>query len=561
MFDTRIEIAGGVEVLTASGPPVVVRCSDESDGLEQELGALLKQWWQQSRPAWVAPDWYDLPLRAEVRALIHRAPGPELVAALAAVPAGVCTYDHAGEQLPGWPVPGHVPGWPCACQVVLAAAWEACAAWVAAGSARAMVGAAGATEVRLRSERASAEVICDPAREELAHALRLAPTTTAGRIAAARELAAHPGLLRLVETAAITAWAARCVILEVSGLTAESARQVVEALVGRVQERLTSGRRAWTPPEVRREARTLRLRLAPDQQEDVRRRAWADRKVQVFPDRDGMAVLHANLAEEQALRIHRRLSALARGLDDPERTMDQVRADILVDVLLAAGQPAGQPPTEGAAALRAQRGGPEASDAVPAEVPTDASADGPDDGPTAVTAQRPAPAPARPGAADGPPGLTVRPEVCVVVGLGTLLRLDDEPAHIPGLGPIPAEVARELAADGGWRAWVTDAASGVLMATGSRRYTPGAALARLVRGREPECRMPGCRRRAESCDIDHCVPWPRGSTCAANLGPLCRRHHQFKTQSAWRLEGKPEAWRWRTPAGFTIHDGADPPLR
>ena len=38
--------------------------------------------------------------------------------------------------------------------------------------------------------------------------------------------------------------------------------------------------------------------------------------------------------------------------------------------------------------------------------------------------------------------------VDVTVGAGTLLGLDDKPGYLAGYGPIHAEVARELAADG-----------------------------------------------------------------------------------------------------------------
>jgi len=64
------------------------------------------------------------------------------------------------------------------------------------------------------------------------------------------------------------------------------------------------------------------------------------------------------------------------------------------------------------------------------------------------------------------------------------------------VGPIPADEARELAADGSWRAWITDAATGQVIDAGRRSYTPSAALARLIRAREPYCRMPGVRREA-----------------------------------------------------------------
>ena len=171
------------------------------------------------------------------------------------------------------------------------------------------------------------------------------------------------------------------------------------------------------------------------------------------------------------------------------------------------------------------------------------------------------------------------------MSLADVLGMSDDPAHVPGLGPIPAGLARTLAADATWRAWITDA-SGAVVATGTRSYVPTAALARLVRAREPVCRMPGCRQAAVNCDLDHTVPYPVGATTATNLGPLCRRHHVLKTHVGWSLDPvsatvdgvaggadrdessgagqgldppDPVAWRWRTPAGFTIREHPDPP--
>lgn len=42
------------------------------------------------------------------------------------------------------------------------------------------------------------------------------------------------------------------------------------------------------------------------------------------------------------------------------------------------------------------------------------------------------------------------------------------------------------------------------------------------------CQAPGCMVPAGRCDQDHRVPHPEGPTSAANMGPLCRRHHIFK---------------------------------
>ncbi len=150
-------------------------------------------------------------------------------------------------------------------------------------------------------------------------------------------------------------------------------------------------------------------------------------------------------------------------------------------------------------------------------------------------------------------------EVSVIIDAAALLGLADGVAEVPGMGPLPAEVVRALAADSRWRAWIRDA-TGAITATGSRTYQPTEAVARAVRAREPHCRMPGCRRPAAACDLDHAVPWScDGPTTVQNLGPLCRRHHLLKTHAGWDLDGRdPMRQTWTTPAGVVITDTPEP---
>ncbi len=517
---------------------------------EVRFQALMRAWWLDERPGWTEVDWWDVSLRDDVRDLLWLQAGPLLAEALSGIGRlQRCVGAHPDEVCGPTPVPGESLGWPCACMVVLAAAWEACGAWAAAGAACALVDCAGPTTVTFSIPEVGLRV-SDPAREELAIALRTSPGSMANRIDGARALVAHPGLVELVASAAVSAWAARLVVREVEDLSDEQAAEVVEHVCGQVRQRRESGRRSWNSAEVGRAARRARLRVCPDADQQARQRAFANRRVQVLPDRHGMATLIADLAATDAHRIHRRLSAIAAGLADPAdpadpahpahpadpadtRTRDQVRADVLVDILL-----------------------------------------GGDPSPSAVT----------------------RPEISVVMSLADVLGVTDQPAHIPGHGLIPADLARTLAADATWRAWITDA-SGAVVATGVSGYAPSAAIARLVRAREPECRMPGCRQPADRCDLDHAIAYPAGPTSPTNLGPLCRRHHVLKTHMGWTLEPQPVgsvtsdeslepapptgsppvagppvagppgvgppgpvAWRWRTPAGFSVWDHPDPPL-
>lgn len=503
----------------------------QADEREARFQRLLHQWWLDEQPPWTERGWWDATLRDDVRALLWLPAGPLLAGALAALEQHwTCPEPHVGENPPGQSAPGHAPGSPCACQVVVAAAWQACAGWAAAGSTESLVAAAGPEPVVMPIP-GTGQQLTDPAREELAAALRMSPGSMGNRISAARELTAHPRLLAMVASAAISPWAARLVVLEVQDLTSAQAAAIVEQVCTKLDSRQSSGIRPWTSAEIGRAARMTRRRLCPDTDRAARERAFHRRRVHILPDKSGMATLIADLDETHAHRIHRRLSALARGLRDSceTRTQDQVRADAFVDLLL--GNPASQPgasPSRGRVnepppGTRSQVAG---STATPPTDPTESPA-------------RPAPGPegaaALADAALERAHWSPRAEIQVVVAWETLLALSTEPGYIPGLGPISPEIARELAADGRWRAWITDS-RGAVVATSSATYVPNASLARLVRAREQHCRMPGCRRPAEGCDVDHAVPYPRGTTTAANLGPLCRRHHNLKTHFGWQLD-------------------------
>ena len=517
------------------------------------------------RPEWIAADWSLAELRDDVRGLLRLPAGAELASAVAALPRGpVCPVPHVAEAGFAGPRPGHESGFPCACQVVMAAAWEACAAWVAAGAAQALVDSVGPVPVIQQSP--FGVKIADPAREELAVALRVSAGSMGNRISIARALVGQPELHALVSAGAISAWAGRLVLDQVAALAPEQATAVIEAVVGRIRKRLASGRVPWTSAEINQCARGVRMRLFPHAEATVRARALADRQVTVHAHGNGMATLAAVLAETDAVRIHRRLSALAAGMqreaqgcgEADTRTRDQIRADLLVDLLLS-GRALRVPSRTGAnpGGVGTTNAG-EASDAAGIDGGRD------DHGPGT---------PGRDGEDSGrllaiPPA--DRPEINLIVRLETLLGLAEDPGQVPGLGAIPAELARELAADGRWRAWIVDA-SGAVTAAGATGYLPTAAIARLVRARHPRCRFPGCRQAAASCDLDHAIPYPTGPTTPENLGPLCRRHHNLKTHGGWDLEPEPASqgagegggagvgWSWRTPAGMLIWDGPEPP--
>lgn len=167
--------------------------------------------------------------------------------------------------------------------------------------------------------------------------------------------------------------------------------------------------------------------------------------------------------------------------------------------------------------------------------------------------------------------------VDVVVDLPTLLGLADEPAQVLGHGPVPAEVARELAADAGWRRWVTEPVTGHLLDVGTTVYAPPARLRDYLLAAHRTCCFPGCSQPSRRCQLDHVVPFPRaggspapdpdgapgsnGSTSAANLRPLCGKHHLLKTFHHWEPVVEDDgSLTWTDPAGSTHRVEREPAL-
>ena len=189
-------------------------------------------------------------------------------------------------------------------------------------------------------------------------------------------------------------------------------------------------------------------------------------------------------------------------IDSP--TMDQLRADLVLDVLLT-GAPAGHDTPDGALA--------------------------------ALTAH-----------------------VSVTVPVLTLMgHPDTPPAELDGVTPIDLTTARTLAgAATGWDRILTHPITGGLLAVD--RYRPGGHLKRRLRARDGRCRFMCCGRPAHTTDIDHHHDAALGGpTSEDNLGHLCRRHHTLKHHSPWHVEQRADGdYAWTSPTGHTYTDKPPP---
>lgn len=261
-----------------------------------------------------------------------------------------------------------------------------------------------------------------------------------------------------------------------------------------VQARVLPVAAQQSPPTFRARLARAVIAVEPAAAKERRVRAHEDRRVRIYPGYDDMSTVSAVLPAVQARRWFDALTATAEAAltDGDDRGLDQARADTLLDLLL-------QPPVD--------------------------------------------PPPGRDGHS--------RPvTVHVTVSAATLAGLDDEPGDLAGHGPITADTARELAADGTWRRILTDPETGTVRDVGRTTYAPPAAMADRVRARDHTCRFPGCRQPAARCDLDHTVPYPDGPTADDNLSALCRSHHRTKTFTRWRMEHLPGAIiQWTSPTG------------
>jgi len=270
-----------------------------------------------------------------------------------------------------------------------------------------------------------------------------------------------------------------------------------------------------TPGRIRALARRFAERLDPRPMAERHTAARAERTVSVRELEDGMSELVALLPTTLAAGILDRLTrqtkairSVSAGAASPDsRSIDQIRADVLADLLLT-GAPAIDP------TLDAQPGGLGA----------------------------------------------IRASVQVTVPVTTLAGTMASGAELNGRAPIDPETARRLAGGcAGWDRVMLHPVTGVVLAVD--RYRPSEELKRTLRARDQHCRFPGCRMPARRCDIDHTHDAAHGGpTALRNLACFCKRHHTMKHATDWSVRQIGDgSLEWTSPDGRTYID--DPPPR
>jgi hypothetical protein len=158
-----------------------------------------------------------------------------------------------------------------------------------------------------------------------------------------------------------------------------------------------------------------------------------------------------------------------------------------------------------------------------------------------------------------------RPVAHITLPASVAMGLSDLPGHLRDYGPVPASVARRIAADATWQRMFTDPLTGVAVGVEEPRYRPSLLLTRLVRARYATCPAPGCGQPSWRSDADHRRPWPDGPTAAWNLAPACRYHHLAKHSPLGMSTDPPPdgsscddgVITWRSPTGHTYRSGPD----
>ena len=369
----------------------------------------------------------------------------------------------------------------------------------------------------LSSNHQPLEMILRSVAAEAGVALHVSDRTIQARLSEAWVLTRNfPATLHALTFGQLSVGHAR-VIIDEGGLITDPGNKI------RYEQALIERASTLTPGRLRPIARLAATTLADVSFEERHRAAREARSVRVTDSGDGMSEVVATIPTLLATGIQDRLTRMGHAVKatnthesgtsesaiaDP-RTLDQLRADIFCELLLA-GQCTGDPHAA-AAAIRAE---------VAIQIPA-----------TALTGT-------------------------------TLAGTSTETATIAGKGPISLADANQLAATAPALIRIlTDPISQQVLAVDS--YRPSTPMRRYLRYRDARCRYPTCNQAAWRCDIDHTIPHASGGTTeVGNLECLCPGHHTIKHLPGWSVtQTSPGILEWTTPHGITIIDTPDTPIQ
>ena len=363
-------------------------------------------------------------------------------------------------------------------------------------------------------------------REDVATALRLSPSTAQLRIDVARTLSNHlPATCDALASGQISASHATLIARE----SADAMKRGVSPdILGMIEEKAINFSEFHTPAQVGRKLRTLFAQYSPTEFETAHEVARDTRSVRLFPEGDGMSTLIALLPAEEAQTVYLAINAMIEYQDGKISGLDKDsshKKNSSAKKNSSLEQYSEAAPLSAMSTTTMEMKRADALAAIAADFLGRISDD--------YTPHR-------------------RPvSINLTMDLPTMLGLAENPAELSGYGPIPASIARALAADGKWRKFITDPGSGNLLDCGRESYLPPQPLVDFLTARDRICRFPGCSQPARVGDIDHAKSWETGGeTTQGNLGFLCRRHHRLKTHGGWKLESNRDgSCTWTSPAG------------
>ena len=311
---------------------------------------------------------------------------------------------------------------------------------------------------------------------------------------------------------------------------------------------------------VREPLRALAQKLHERPFTERHREAAAQRCVRMLHGADGMSTVIAELPTTIAVGMMDRLTQMGQAVKDARADAAGSGVGVGVGVGSAGGAAFGAAARQDAAGRDAVEPDVRTMDQLRADVLADL-----------VLGGAPVVDPTHGHDGAGPLG-AIRARVQVVITADTLTGKDEHPAEAVGAALVDAETVRELAAQTTtWDRLFVDPVTRTPVEIDT--YRPTAAMSRLLKARDQHCRFPGCRRAAIRCETDHTIDYAKGGhTHIYNLAHLCQRHHSMKQFTHWQVRQLGGGvLEWTSPLGriyredvpipavcFTI-DTANPP--
>ncbi len=334
---------------------------------------------------------------------------------------------------------------------------------------------------------AAAEDRREAATCEVGAALQLTRKAADIEMSLALDLAGRlPRVAELLAVGEIDLRRARTLVSATDHVDEDTARAVVEQVAREVS--------VWTSGQIWARLKTLCIKADPEASAKRYRKAVRGREVTAGTNPDGaMDIWASNLPVDKAAEAMDRINRIARFLNtgDELRSMDQLRADVFLDLLCGTIASAGQGGT------------------------VDITVD-------LATLTRLAEEPGE------------------LAGYGPVIA--DVARQLTDFSPRAT-----------WQWTLRCPECAGIAEVGTTRRRPTATQARRVRARDRCCVFPGCRRPARDCDLDHICNWIHtGRTSVCGLALLCRYHHTRKHRDGWTYERLANGdYRWTSPTGHT----------